>query len=105
MQSCGSGRDESLMGRVAERLGRGIGNSECGWSLEHLKNGNTGMECKQIYMPDMLRCLKGDTRKGTSWLPLEDRVGRLGYRLHRENIVYCLIFLSLHQACSALINT
>lgn len=41
--------------------------------------GNTGMECKLMHMPDMLRYLKGDTKKGFL-VVISERLGRLGYR-------------------------
>lgn len=65
------------------------------------------MECKQMDMPDMLRYLKGETRKGTSWLPLEDRLNGCEYILDEGKIMYGLIppLPHIHQACSALHNS
>lgn len=38
----------------------------------YVENGSIGIECNHINMSEMLRCLKGDTRKGSLWLPLKE---------------------------------
>lgn len=47
--------------------------------------GDTGIECNQMHMPEMLRCLKGDTRKGSLWLPLKERLSGLDIKEIEED--------------------
>lgn len=58
--------------------------------------GDTGMECKQMCIPAVLRCLKGGTRKGPLWLPLRETED-LGIEEMEETL--CIVFSSSCLQC------
>lgn len=59
----------------------------------HVVKGDTGIECKQMSMPDVLRCLKRGKRKGTLWLPLRETEWT---RVERRWRKHCVFFFFLH---------
>lgn len=57
----------------------------------HVVKWNTGMECKQIHMPDMMRCFKGETCfKGEFPMVTSERLSGPGYRGDREKFCFLL---------------